>query len=94
MTTLANVPVQRRMSPLRTAVTGAIVMAALFVLCWIGAVIAPNTATHNFIGLFSTAPVDSLTALCYGAFWATVFGAFSGALLALVYNLTWRLARR
>ncbi len=83
-----------RMSVRRLAATGGIVMAAMFILCWVAVLIAPMTATHDFISLFTVAEPSSLIALRVGAFWAAVMGLVSGALIAFVYNLLTPLSRR
>ena len=76
----------RSLSVLRSTVTGAIVAALLFVLCWIGTFIPFSSPTHAYIGLFTPAPMSSTQALAEGTCWSFAFGAVAGALVALVYN--------
>ncbi len=66
----------------------------IFVLCWAGTFIPFSSPTHAFISLFTPARTGSVNALTEGAFWSLLFGALSGAVFALVYNGTARLARR
>lgn len=73
---------------LRFAVSGALTLLILFVLCWVGAIVWPVGPTHMFIALFTAAPVDSTQALAIGSCAALFFGAVSGILLAWTYNLT------
>lgn len=71
----------------RCVATGAAILASLFVICWIGAAVSSLRLSHMFIQLFTTAPVDSGTALVEGVCSSLVFGAITGALFALFYNL-------
>lgn len=75
-----------RISPLRLAITGAVTLLILFVLCWVGASVPLYSPSHMFVALFTLAPVTSWYALCQGSFGALVFGAAGGAILAWVYN--------
>ena len=72
----------------RFAIAGAVSLVALFVLCWIGAVIWPAAFTHAFITLFTPAPIASWLALGQGACGALIFGFLSGGVVALSYNLS------
>lgn len=88
-----TVPTLSHLSVRRCAATGAIVLGVLFTLCWMGGAVGLLSASHMFVALFTTAPVASLAAGAFGLLWSLVFGAFTGALVALAYNATPRLAR-
>lgn len=77
----------------RCALTGAIVLAVLFVACWIAAA-AGLTGSHMYIALFTRAEPASLPALSVGLCWSLVFGAATGALVAVVYNALAFIERR
>jgi hypothetical protein len=76
----------RNPSVLRCALTGALVAALLFILCWIGTFLTFSSPTHAYIGLFTPAEMTSTQALVEGTCWSLAFGAIMGALIALVYN--------
>ena len=71
---------------LRCALTGALVAALLFILCWIGTFLPFSSPTHAYIGLFTPAEMPSIQALVEGTCWSLAFGTIMGALIALVYN--------
>jgi len=71
----------------RCAATGASVLGVLFLVCWLAAVLADLQGSHMFIGIFTRAPVQSSAALGEGLCWSLVFGAATGALTAIFYNL-------
>lgn len=73
-------------SVLRLALTGAVTLTVLFILCWVGAVVWTAGLSHMFVALFTAAPVNSLLGLGQGMCSALVFGALSGAILAISYN--------
>jgi hypothetical protein len=83
-----------RAPELRLALTSASTLFLLYLLCWVGAVIWPAGPSHMFIALFTTAPIDSITALAIGGCSAIVVGALIGALAAWTYNLTAPFARK
>ena len=91
--TATNILPTDRLSIRRCAATGAVVLGVLFALCWMGGAIGLLSASHMFVGLFTTAPMTSITAGALGLFWSVVFGAITGALVALAYNATPRLTR-
>lgn len=76
----------RALGVMRSALTGGLVAALLFILCWIGTFIPLSSPTHAYIGLFTPAPMSSSLALIEGTCWSLAFGALTGALIALVYN--------
>lgn len=82
-----------RLSIVRCALTGAISLAVLFVICWVGALLVASQS-HMFIEIFTRQPVTSIAALAEGACWSIVFGAFGGVLLAVVYNALAVVGRR
>jgi hypothetical protein len=73
-------------STVRSLATGALSVGVLYLLCWIGALIAPFRASHMFIGLFTTEVPASIAALALGLPWALAFGGLSGALVAVGYR--------
>ena len=75
-----------RMNIGRTALVAGVSLAVLYVLCWLGAQISLGQPTHAFVALFTTAPVQSLTALTAGL-WALLFGIVAGSVFALVANV-------
>ena len=77
----------RKISIARLSLTGGLSLLIVFVACWIGAVAFTLPVTHMFISLFTSDPIASITALCIGAFWAFIWGAFVGAVTAIVFNL-------
>lgn len=88
------VPIRARISIVRAAFAGAITLAVLFVLCWIGAATNVIAGSHMYISLFTLAPAPSTTALAAGVGWSLVFGAITGALLAGAYNCLGFIDRR
>ena len=84
---------QIRLSISRCALTGAVALAALFGLCWLGTAAGLTGSSHMFISLFTMAPIASGAAFGIGLCWSLVFGGVSGALIAIVYNAFSFLAR-
>lgn len=78
----------RRIGAVRLAVTGSIVAASFYLLCWLGALVLPvGPASHMYLQLFTSADLSSAMALVQGLLWSVVFGLLVGALFAFVYNL-------
>lgn len=75
-----------RLNLLRCALTGAATLGVLFAVCWAATLVGMTGPSHMFIALFTTAPVASTAALGIGLCWSLVFGAASGALVAVAYN--------
>jgi hypothetical protein len=84
---------QMRLGLRRCALTGAVALAALFALCWLGTAAGLTGSSHMFISLFTLAPVASAAAFGIGVCWSLLFGAISGALIAIVYNASSFLGR-
>ena len=78
----------------RIGVAGGITAAIVFVLCWLGTFVPFSSPTHAYIGLFTTADIQSGRALVEGGLWSLLFGALVGAVFALVYNAAAPLTRR
>ena len=78
--------IQMRLGLRRFSVTGAVVIAVLFVLCWVGSAIGLTGFSHMFVSLFTLAPTASVAAFGIGLWWSLLFGGFAGALIAIVYN--------
>ncbi len=76
----------RNLGVLRCTLTGTLVAALLFILCWIGTFLPFSSPTHAYIALFSPAEMTSIEALVEGTCWSLAFGAIMGGLIALVYN--------
>lgn len=83
-----------KLGMLRLGATGGVAAAVIFVLCWIGTFIPFSSPTHAFVGLFTPAEMTSVQALVEGTCWSLLFGAISGAVIAIVYNLFAGLDRR
>ena len=83
-----------KLSVLQCAATSAVVLVAMFVVCWATAAAGYAGGSHMYLQLFTLAPVTSLTALGVGLWWSVVFGALGGALIAIVFNGLSFLARR
>ncbi len=87
MATLANTAkLSGRLSVLRCAAVGVIVLGVLFVLCWLGAAIGLLNASHMYVSLFAIGPVASTAVLAAGLGWSIVIGGLTGAMIALAYN--------
>lgn len=78
--------VEQRLNAIRCALTGAVVLTLLFVLCWLAAAVGMTGSSHMYIAIFTVAPVASLAALAVGLCWSIAFGAVTGALIAVTYN--------
>lgn len=83
-----------RLGVWRCAATGAVALAVVLAVCWVGTLFAQFTWPHMFISLFTTQPVGSGGALAEGLCWSLLFGALTGIVVALVYNLFGFLDRR
>lgn len=71
----------------RFAFTGALAAVTFFILCWIGGFLPFGPATHMYVQLFSSEPLNSGLALLQGVCWSLLFGLIAGALIAFYYNL-------
>jgi hypothetical protein len=84
---LANIVVLGgRLSVLRCATMGVIVLGVLLVMCWLSAAMGLRNPSHMYVALLTIDPVSSTAGLATGLGWSTVFGALTGALAALAYN--------
>ena len=83
---VATLDQRGRLGIFRLTITGAISLAALFGLCWIGTAVTNVQFSHMFIALFTTAPVESAAALAQGLCSSLLFGALAGLLIAWSYN--------
>ncbi len=82
-----------RLSTSRLILTGAFVALVVFSVCW-AAGAAGIVGSHAFVALFTLAPIASVKALLVGGASAAGFGALTGALVAVGYNLTGRFSTR
>jgi S1-C subfamily serine protease len=79
------------LSPSAAAVGLSVALIVLFVLCALAELVAPGLrVAHAWVGLFTTAPVQSLQAWIEGLVFSVVFGAIAGAVFALGYSATIR----
>ncbi len=85
---------QGRLDLIRAALTGSVVLAVLFTLCWVAAAVHIFSASHMYVSLFTIAPIASFGALAGGICWSVLFGALAGGLIAATYNALGFLARR
>ncbi len=76
-----------RLNVMRLTVAGGLTAALMFAFCWVGTLLPYASPTHAYIALFTSAGMTSTAALTEGVLWSFLFGALSGALFALVYNL-------
>jgi hypothetical protein len=84
----------RRAGIVHFAMTGAATAAVLYALCWGGAALGWNVASHLYLAMFTTEATTSLPALLQGVCLSIGFGAVTGALLAAFANLFVFLAPR
>jgi hypothetical protein len=62
-------------------------LVVLFVICLIVARLLPDLpATHAWVGLFSTAPLDSVRVWIEGVVFSVAFGWVTAVVLGAVYN--------
>lgn len=81
------------LSPSAAAVGLSVALIVLFVVCALAQLVAPGLqAAHAWVGLFTTAPVQSLQAWIEGLIFSVVFGAIAGTVFVLGYNATIRRA--
>ena len=76
------------LSVIRMLVAGGLTASAVFLLCWVGAVLPYAGPTHAYIGLFTAADYTVGQALAEGLSWSLLFGGTVGAIFALIYNVT------
>jgi len=59
----------------------------LFVICFLAALLFPDVPfAHDWLGLFSTAPMGSAWQLVEGIIWNVVFAWITAVVFGLVYN--------
>ena len=85
--TFAPLEPSRRIGVTRLALAGGVTATLVFVICWIGALVPFPNPTHAYTTLFTTAGVTTVEALIEGSLWSLLFGGFTAAVFALVYNL-------
>ncbi len=77
-------------APLNAIAFGWAISAALlvlFVLCLLAALLLPGwTASHAWVGLYSTAPTNSFRVWIDGVVFSLVFGWIFALVVAFVYN--------
>lgn len=63
------------------------VFVILFILCFVAVLLFPTASlAHNWLGLFSTAPMGSVTQLVEGVIWNVVFAWVAAFIFGVVYN--------
>lgn len=77
----------KHVGALRLAASLGAASVVIFVLCWLGTFISTANLPHAYIGLFTSADVQSVQALVEGGLWSLLFGTFSGGMIAAFYNL-------
>ena len=79
------------LSPTAAAIGLSVALIVLFVLCALVRIVAPGLqAAHAWVGLFTTAPVQSLQAWIEELVFSVVFGAIGGTIFVFGYNATIR----
>lgn len=76
-----------RIGVFHLAATGGVGAVIIFELSWLGTAISFANPSHQYIGLFTLADIQSETALLEGSLWSLLFGGLSGAVMAAIYNL-------
>jgi len=76
-----------KLSVVRCAATGAAVLSAILVLCWLAAALFGPMGSHMYMTMFTLSAPGSFIALAAGLCWSIIFGALVGALFAVFYNL-------
>jgi hypothetical protein len=87
MASVPVAPIASSLRPVRAALTGAVVLLVQFILCWLAIFVVGSGPTHMFIELFTAQPAGSTAALIEGGLWSVVFGALTGVLVAVAYNV-------
>lgn len=70
----------------RLALTGGLAAGLFYALCWIGAQLPFEPATHTYLILFTNAGLSTGLALVEGLIWSVPFGLIAGGLFATIYN--------
>ncbi|CAN5285597.1 hypothetical protein BH10PSE14_BH10PSE14_20570 [soil metagenome] len=76
-----------RLNVVRCAATGAALLSAIFVLCWLAAALFGAIGSHMYMAMFTPTLPGSFIALAAGLCWSILFGAVAGGVLAVFYNL-------
>lgn len=82
-----------RLSVTRCALTGAVVFAVLFVLCWLTSLFSVFSGMHMNMATFAMGASGPIVTLVFGLVCSTAAGLFVGALTAFTYNAFAFLAR-
>ena len=84
----------RRLGVIHLALVGAMTFALLYVLCWAGAVLGFSGVSHLYLALFAPGDTTTIAALALSVCLSLVWGALTGALIAIFFNLFGSLAPR
>jgi hypothetical protein len=87
-------PVDDRLGVMRCALTGAIVFAVLFVVCWLTGAFGLFGGSHMYMATFMMGVTAPIVAFASGLVCAATAGLAIGALTAFTYNALGFLARR
>ena len=63
-----------------------VALIVLFVLCLFAALFVPIPAAHGWVGLFSTAPINSGRVWVEGIAYSAIVGWITASIVGLVYN--------
>ena len=84
---MIDIPKNRTLSLLGSAVALSVVLIVVFVACAIVAVVVPGLQfAHAWITLFTLAPVSTPQAWLEGLFFSLALGVVAGSIYAAVHN--------
>ncbi len=84
---MIDIPKNRTLSLLGSAVALSAALIVLFAACAIVAVVVPDLRfSHVWIGLFTVSPVSSPQAWLEGLFFSLALGVVAGSIFAAVHN--------
>lgn len=84
----------RPLGVIHLALVGALTFALLYVLCWAGAVLGFSGVSHLYLALFAPGETTTFLALLQSVCLSLGWGALTGALIAIFFNLFGFLAPR
>lgn len=84
---MIDIPKNRTLSLLGSAIALSVALVVLFVACAIVAVVFPDLRfAHAWIGLFTAAPLNLPQAWLEGLFFSLALGVVAGSIFASVHN--------
>ena len=84
----------RRLGVIHLALVGAATFALLYLICWAGAVLGFTGVSHLYLALFAPGETTTMAALLQSVCLSLGWGALTGALIAIFFNLFGFLAPR